>query len=149
MGKPFEDPGYTAVDALDGNVTAKVSLKGAEGLIANWTFDDGTGDKVTESISNIHATLKNFQEPNQAWQDGKFGKSIKLDGIDDYIPVPGASKLDLQKMTISMWIKASDYAQDGFLFEKTANGSVNTQYSIYFEASDELNYRLVQGGQSQ
>ena len=49
-------------------------------------------------------------------------------------------------MTISMWIKASDYAQDGFLFEKTANGSVNAQYSIYFEASDELNYRLVQGG---
>ena len=147
VGKPFEDPGYTAVDALDGNVTAKVSLKGRpEGLIANWTFDDGTGDKVTESISNIHATLKNFQEPNQAWQDGKFGKSIKLDGIDDYILVPGASKLDLQKMTISMWIKASDYAQDGFLFEKTANGSVNTQYSIYFEASDELNYRLVQGG---
>ena len=47
-------------------------------------------------------------------------------------------------MTISMWI-SFELHKDGS-FEKTANGSVNTQCSIYFEAFDELNYRLVQGG---
>ena len=52
----------------------------------------------------------------------------------------------------SNWIYRNDYFNvdqsfglrtDGF-FEKT-NGSVNTQYSIYFEASDELNYRGSRG----
>ena len=42
--------------------SSKGFLKGRpEGLIANWTFDDGIGDKVTESISIFTQPLRIFK----------------------------------------------------------------------------------------
>ncbi|MBT7853393.1 MAG: DUF5011 domain-containing protein [Opitutae bacterium] len=143
----YTDPGATAVDNLDGNVTVTSALKNeVAGLIANWTFNDGTGDKLKDSTGIIDGTLQNFTNPDTAWVDGKFGKALQFDGIDDYVLLPAASKLDLQKMTMSLWVNATNYAQQGFLFEKTANGLLNSQYNLFLDSTDELNFRLVQGG---
>ncbi|MBT5689526.1 MAG: DUF5011 domain-containing protein, partial [Opitutae bacterium] len=143
----YTDPGAIAVDNLDGDVTVTSALKNeVAGLIANWTFNDGTGDKLKDSTGIIDGTLQNFTNLDTAWVDGKFGKALQFDGIDDYVLLPAASKLDLQKMTISLWVNATNYAQQGFIFEKTANGLLNSQYNLFLDSTDELNFRLIQGG---
>jgi hypothetical protein len=39
--------------------------------------------------------------------------------------------LDLKKLSISLWVKSSDFNRYGYLFEKTTNSYVNTQYSLF------------------
>ena len=60
--------------------------------------------------------------------------------------IPGSALLDLQTFTIEAWIRPeiaanvganvnnpNPAAQNGFIFEKTTNGQVNTQYSLFIE----------------
>jgi hypothetical protein len=44
-------------------------------------------------------------------------------------------------MTISSWNYSANYNHNGFMFEKTTNGSVNTQYSLFFNGSNTIYYR--------
>jgi len=60
---------------------------------------------------------------------------LEFDGTDDYIQLSGTN-LSLNQMTISSWNYSSNFNQFGFMFEKTTNGSVNTQYSLFYEATN-------------
>ena len=149
VGQPFVDPGTTITDNLDEGLTAKVTLKSSvAGLVANWNFNEGEGEQANDATSGLTGTLTQFDEPDQAWVNGKHGKAIQFDGVDDFIILPASEKLDLDEMTISAWVNCEDYAHNGFIFEKTTNGSVNTQYSLFFQ-QDQLIHRLVSGGNLQ
>jgi hypothetical protein len=71
---------------------------------------------------------------------GGSNNYLEFDGTDDYVQLPGTN-LSLNQMTISSWNYSSNYNQNGFMFEKTTNGSVNTQYSLFFNSSNEIYYR--------
>jgi hypothetical protein len=58
--------------------------------------------------------------------------SIVFDGSNDGVEFPGNAALSVNEMTISTWSYSTNYDQNGFLFEKTTNGTVNTQYSLFF-----------------
>jgi hypothetical protein len=60
--------------------------------------------------------------------------AMVFDGSNDGVEIPG-SKLSVNQMTISVWNYATNYNQNGFMFEKTTNGSVNTQYSLFFSGT--------------
>ncbi len=66
---------------------------------------------------------------------GGSNNYLEFDGTDDYVQLPGTN-LSLNQMTISSWNYSSNYNQYGFMFEKTTNGSVNTQYSLFYEATN-------------
>ena len=147
VGSEFTDPGSVVTDNYDKNLVATVKLEGAiEGLVAHWKFNEGSGDKAVDSVGEIDGTLVNFDAPDDAWVDGVQGKALKLDGVNDHITLPASAALDLQQFTISTHIKAENYAQDAFLFEKTTNGQMNTQYSLHLQGGDQLNYRIINGG---
>ena len=63
-----------------------------------------------------------------------------FDGSNDGIQLAGTN-LSLNQMTISCWNYSTNYNQNGFMFEKTTNGSVNTQYSLFFNSSNDIFYR--------
>jgi len=63
------------------------------------------------------------------------GGVLDYDGSGDYISIPGTGDLDLQTFTISTWVYSTNYAANMFMFEKTTNGVVNTQYSFFFETN--------------
>ena len=65
---------------------------------------------------------------------------LEFDGSDDYIQLAGTN-LSLNQMTISSWNYSSNFNQNGFMFEKTTNGSVNTQYSLFYNSSNDIYYR--------
>src|SRR3989338_8300430 len=82
--------------------------------------NNGTGGNGTSSKTPI---WKNY---------GVLGGSYKFDGSNDFITIPASSALDVQRLTIEAWVNSSDFDQNGYIFEKTTNGTRYTQYSCYF-----------------
>jgi hypothetical protein len=66
--------------------------------------------------------------------------SIVFDGTNDNIQLAGTN-FSLNTMTISAWNYSSNYIQNGFMFEKTTNGIVNTQYSLFYNGDNTIYYR--------
>ena len=89
---------------------------------------DLTGNSNTGTLTN-----------SPTYNSSNFG-SIVFDGSNDGIQLPGTN-LSLNQMTISSWNYSTNYNQNGFMFEKTTNNSVNTQYSLFFNGDNTIYYR--------
>jgi parallel beta-helix repeat protein len=78
-----------------------ISLPDIEsGLVGYWKFDEGTGSTVYDSSGNDN----NGTVYGATWVDGKIGKALSLDGIDDYVMIPDSSSLRVQSFTLQAWI---------------------------------------------
>ncbi|MEM5815124.1 MAG: DUF2341 domain-containing protein [Candidatus Aenigmatarchaeota archaeon] len=71
------------------------------GLIASWHFNEGNGTIALDSSgNNNNGNLVN----GPTWVDGKFGKALSFDGVNDYVdtptPNPGGGSF-----TVCAWIK--------------------------------------------
>jgi len=74
----------------------------ASGLAAYWKFDEGEGITATDSSGNNNTGILT-NGPN--WVDGKLGKALDFDGVDDYISINDSLSLSLTTaVSISMWI---------------------------------------------
>jgi hypothetical protein len=100
-------------------------------LVASFT----TGNP---SISNV-VKLENNPIPTE----GRFENAMSFDGVNDYIKVPASSDFDLQNLTIDAWVYSENFQDSMFIFEKTTNGTVNTQYSAFFEVTDNFYFRTI------
>ncbi|HJH28398.1 MAG TPA: LamG domain-containing protein, partial [Methanosarcinaceae archaeon] len=76
-----------------------------DGLVAEWHFDEGEGNVLKDSSGNGNdGTIY-----GATWVDGKYGKALSFDGVDDYVEVPDSMSLDLiQETSVEMWIKSSN-----------------------------------------
>ena len=72
---------------------------------------------------------------NGAVYDPSNGGCINFPGTDDGVIISSPAALSVNQHTISSWNYSTNYNQNGFMFEKTTNGSVNTQYSLFFAGS--------------
>ncbi len=71
------------------------------GLVGCWHFDEGSGTTAYDSSgSNNHGTLYN----GPTWVDGKFGKALGFDGVNDYVRV---SRNIQDDFTVQLWLKTS------------------------------------------
>ena len=147
IGTPWADPGHSATDNLDPSVTVQVTFL-ATGLqpILHYEFDNTSGTVAEESKAGIDGTLTNFPDPDAAWVAGKYGNALSFDGVASHIVIPGTDKLDLQAITISLWVKTDDYNRSMFLFEKTANNTVNSQYNLFLESDNTFTFRIIDDG---
>lgn len=73
-----------------------------DGLVGHWKFDEGSGYIVANSAGvDLTGSLKGAP----SWVDGKSGKALKFDGIDDYIVFPEHRSVQpLGGLTVSAWI---------------------------------------------
>jgi hypothetical protein len=75
------------------------------GLVGYWKFDKGNGTMAYDSSGNGNdGTLIN--EPT--WIEGKDGKALSFDGVDDCVKVLDSDSLDMSNViTISAWFKTN------------------------------------------
>ena len=88
-------------------LTAEEIKKHAWGLVGEWGFNEGTGTTAydTSGFGN-DGTLNNFAPPN-GWVDGRFGKALSFDGVNDFVEIQPSANLDItDAITVEAWIKA-------------------------------------------
>jgi hypothetical protein len=73
-----------------------------EDIVAAWIFEGIDGGIVKDVTGNGHDG-KIVGDPQIA--EGKFGKGLEFDGVDDYVEVPHSEDLDLDTFTLAAWVK--------------------------------------------
>ena len=73
-----------------------------KGLVGYWPFQEAVGT-ITKDFSGNENTGTLVNSP--MWQAGKFGYSLSFNGIDQYVEIPHADRLNaVKEMTVSAWI---------------------------------------------
>jgi hypothetical protein len=89
-------------------VTLSVCLAGTsafaarEDIVAAWLFEGIEGNTVKDATGNGHDG-EIVGDPKIA--EGKFGKGLEFDGVDDYVEVPHSDDLNFETFTLAAWIK--------------------------------------------
>jgi PKD repeat protein len=80
------------------------------GLVAAFSFDEGTGTKVFDSTANkLTGTLQGATFTSA----GKFGSALNFNGTNNLVLVPDANALDLSTgMTLEAWVRPGAQATD-------------------------------------
>jgi len=80
-------------------------------LAHHWSFDDGSGTDINDSIGNANLTLYNSNN-GAGWQQCLFGNCYQFDGVDDY------AKIDVNdwagNFSVSLWTKTGNVSQDRY-----------------------------------
>ena len=87
------------------------------GLVGYWTFNEGTSTVALDYSGNKNkGTLVN----GPTWVNGKQGKALNCDGVDDYVSAP----LDTANIvTVSVWAKMNKSASGDFNFVTQDGGT--------------------------
>ncbi|KAF5421463.1 MAG: hypothetical protein C5S44_06505 [Candidatus Methanocomedens sp.] len=106
--------GYIEWDAASGTYKAK-TFGIIDGLVAEWHFDDGTGNILRDSSGNGNdGTIY-----GATWTtNGKFGTALQFDG-NDYIVIPDSPELSGgtgKNMTVEFWFNTNK--QGGYIISK-------------------------------
>jgi hypothetical protein len=99
-----------------GRTTAAVPT---EGLVAHWSFDEGSGTTAADRSGNGHTGTFQY---GASWATGaqcKVGACVSLDGADDYVRVLDAAGLRLTgDVTVSAWIKPTAFGTERTVVSK-------------------------------
>ncbi|MDY0169581.1 MAG: LamG-like jellyroll fold domain-containing protein, partial [Thermoguttaceae bacterium] len=80
-------------------------------LIAHWTFNDGEGTTVADSMGNVHGTLQG-SDGTDAWiADGRVGGALRLDSSQSQYVLAGSDNLVTQmpgEKTLAFWIRMEE-----------------------------------------
>jgi hypothetical protein len=84
-------------------------------------FDEGSG-----AIANDESGYGNDGTIYGAkWVEGKFGKALKFDGVDDYVDCGNDTSLNLTDFSIEAWIKAEGGSGSDGIISKTNATKIN------------------------
>jgi len=107
-------------------------------------FDEGSGN-IAHDLSgyNNHGTLYNgttscYGDNCPTWVDGKFGKAIKFDGIEDYINVPNSASLNVTEFTVIAWVYANSFLTYSAIVSESNGGGGGAWYWILYSPSGNL-----------
>ncbi|MGI6278198.1 MAG: DUF2341 domain-containing protein [Patescibacteria group bacterium] len=97
----------------------------ASKLIAHWKFNEGFGEDVHDSRGSNHGSFGVGGSAPTWTNEGKFGKALSFDGVDDYISTispTGNLNPETGDFTISAWIyKPSDGKSAPGIISKNGN----------------------------
>ncbi len=110
-------------------------------LMSNFDNSLAIGENSTYSV-DISSYSHNGTLDNGAYysSESKYGKSIYLDGTDDYLNIPDSSDLDFgtSDFTMMLWVKRVNSGTSGILSKGYFE---NEGYSWFFTGSDQLRIR--------
>ncbi len=115
-------------------------------LVGWWRLDEGSGTTALDlSEYGNDGTLQGDPQ----WVNGKFGKALQFDGVDDWVEIPHADILTVtDEVTVMAWINAERHtgpnneSWQGIVAKSNSPRS----YSLYTEQSGALHFSTGPGG---
>jgi uncharacterized delta-60 repeat protein len=74
-------------------------------VVSLWHLDEGAGISAADSVGTNPGYLNN----GPSWVSGHSGPAVSFDGVDDYVSVPHDASLNPTQITVSAWIKATNW----------------------------------------
>jgi len=139
-----------------GLVMAPAGVLAADGgPVAIWHFDEGTGTTVSDSSGNAnHGTLYDGDPANgdgntlPQWVDGKFGKALSFDGVDDYVEVCDDVSLNPSEITIEACINPSSWPANNAVALVTKRTQTGDGYFLFYYEGNTQTIIFDWGGSS-
>ncbi len=119
--------------ALTALLSAPAAIAQTPGLVAAYSFDEGTGTTAADSSGNGNrGTLVN----GATWSStGKFGTAAGFDGTNDRIDIVDSNTLDLTSgMTLEAWVRPT--ANSSYRTVVLKEYPAELAYSLYAADSD-------------
>lgn len=113
-------------------------------IVGIWLFDEGGGNTAKDSSGHGH----DGKVPGGVkWVKGKVGDGVEFPGnTGDYISVKHDDSLNLEKWTITVWVKLGKKDWQ-LIIQKNVNGSKNVNnYSLYTEPAGRVNFNFFTDG---
>src|SRR3989338_10845483 len=131
-----------------GNQLAQISGSGS-GLIAHYTFDEGSGTMAGDSSGNGNTGTLTPTTGGPTWTtDAKVGSgAISLDGVNDYVSTPDSISLrDLPNtaLTIASWLKVNNNGTNAYVISKQA-GSTSVGWIFKLDSSRRAQFTVQRG----
>jgi hypothetical protein len=128
---PTPTPTPTTTRAPATTPTPTTPLPG--GAVALWSFDEGTGTIVSDTSGNGNNGALYNMDGSTCWVDGKPGKALMFNGIDDYVSIPDSDTLhQTSAITVAFWIKAASEQPSSDLFTVIEKSHSNIDYSGWY-----------------
>ena len=129
--------------------TAWGNLK--SGLVAHWTFDEGTGTIAYDSVGNNHGTIHG----NALWTTGQVGNALEFDGFNDYVSVQNSPALNIMgDITISTWVyfdrggTGQNGSEQAIVTKCVSNGARNNPFDFRTDIAYDPQLTLVRADAS-
>ena len=101
---PFSGPAVLYLKASGATLPATLPIASP---IGHWKLDDGNGLTVADASGNgLAGALVN----RPVWTSGRLGGGLSLNGTNDYVQILNPGPLSPQKLTLSLWVNASSFA---------------------------------------
>lgn len=120
---------------------ATIAAAAEEALVGHWQFDEGQGVKAADaSPHGNHGILKG----GASWTaEGRSGGALTFDGDNSWVQVPPADTLNLQTLTMSLWVKAE--APAGVMCFSSGASWEDERAVIHFYASKGIQFTVSNG----
>ncbi len=124
--------GSTTIQATSGSIIGSTGLTVTSsgsgglpsGLVARWTFNEGSGTTAADSSGNgYNATLFN----GVTWVAGKLNGAISANGANQYVSTPAINLSATSAVTIAAWVNRTYSTAGGHvLIEASSNYNSST-----------------------
>jgi hypothetical protein len=93
----------------------------SDGLVGYWKFDEGEGTIALGSSGyGNNGTLLN----GPTWVDGRYGKALSFDGVNDYVEVTQSSSLDIaNSVSVTAWVYPKAFPASGIILSRWYDGT--------------------------
>lgn len=127
------------------------------GLVGYWSMDEGVGGLAYDKSGNGNVGTLTNMDPATDWMDGKVGKALDFDNVDDMVSVSSSVPLNnLPAITVSAWSKSNSYGEggqgffidksnseaSGWTFQKLATNSV-VKFVVAYDGGIDLQVRTA------
>lgn len=102
----------------------------ANGLVASWPFDEGSGTVVHDTSGSGN---KGAISGDAKWVSGFSGPALTFDGNTGRVRVPNSASLDpTTAVSVSAWIRTTEPQGDyNYILAKGASGCLAASYGLY------------------
>ena len=128
---------YGNENASDASNVNATFIRVIEGVVGAWHFNEGSGTIAHDTSGEENdGTIYGAN-----WTDGKFGKTLEFDGVDDYVEVPDSASLNLANKSFSwsVWLKRDEMDKNQLVIGQ-GTGEINKGLIIGFRSNNKFTF---------